>query len=394
MIIESSLDEVKRRESAMKIIRSRVRSNGRTSIYDLTGLAGGFPLSDGDMALLETYAGPAVFDDEIQRLGREHLGGEKILALNRTSSGILAATLALVQDGDEIVHYLPKSPAHPSIPRSAELVGASYREFDDVNQFKVGEKTALVFITGSTMDHQVVDEKNFRKVVELAHEHGVPVFVDDASGARLRTVVYKQPRAMDMGADLAVTSTDKLMDGPRGGLMAGKEDIIDRVKSKALQFGLEAQPPIVVGMARALENFKPERIVEAFHTKDEIYTALKEDISSIMETPTGFMMKPEGVMAEMGAAGVETCLSKKDLAFVFAMLLLEKHSIITIPAVGMPGASATVRIDLASKDASRIERQKLINAFKKTLDELKSIASDEGACRAVLGTSQDAQKKN
>jgi L-seryl-tRNA(Ser) seleniumtransferase len=394
MIIESSLDEVKRRESAMKIIRSKLGSKGRKAIYDLTGLAGGFPLLDGDMALLETYAGPAVFDDEIQRLGREHLGGEKILALNRTSSGILAATLALVQEGDEIVHYLPKSPAHPSIPRSAELVGATYREFEDINQFKVGEKTALVFITGSTMDHQVIDENNFRKVVELAHEHGVPVFVDDASGARLRTVIYKQPRAMDMGADLAVTSTDKLMDGPRGGLMAGKEDIIDRVKSKALQFGLEAQPPLVVGMARALENFKPERIVEAFHTKDEIYTALKEDIPSIMETPTGFMLKPEGFMAELDANGVETCLSQNDLAFVFARLLLEKHGIITIPAVGMPGASATVRIDLASKDASRIERQKLIDAFKRTLHELVSIASDEGACRAVLGTSQDVQKKN
>ena len=394
MIIESSLDEVKRRESAMTIIRSKLRSNGRKAIYDLTGLAGGFPLLDGDMALLETYAGPAVFDDEIQRLGREHLGGEKILALNRTSSGILAAILALVQDGDEIVHYLPKSPAHPSIPRSAELVGATYREFEDINQFKVGEKTALVFITGSTMDQQVVDETNFRRVVEIAHEHGVPVFVDDASGARIRTVVYKQPRAMDMGADLAVTSTDKLMDGPRGGLMAGKEDIIDRVKSKALQFGLEAQPPLVVGMARALENFKPERIVEAFHTKDEIYSALKEDIPSIMETPTGFMLKPEGFRAELDAAGVETCLSKKDLAFVFARLLLEKHGIITIPAVGMPGASATVRIDLASKDASRIERQKLIDAFKRTLDELVSIASDEGACRAVLGTLPAVQKQN
>ena len=123
---DEDLDDEKMEDLRMTIIRSKLRSDGRTAIYDLTGLAGGFPLLDGDIALLETYAGPAVFDDEIQRLGREHLGGEKILALNRTSSGILAAILALVQKGDEIVHYLPKSPAHPSIPRSAELVGASY----------------------------------------------------------------------------------------------------------------------------------------------------------------------------------------------------------------------------------------------------------------------------
>lgn len=394
MLIESSLDEVKRRESALKIIRSKVGSNGREAIYDLTGHAGGFPLLKEDMVLLETYAGPAVFGDEIQRLGREHLGGEKILALNRTSSGILAAVLALVHDGDEIVHYLPRSPAHPSIPRSAELVGATYLEFEDINDFELGEKTALVFITGSTMDHQVVDEANFRKVVDIAAQWKVPVFVDDASGARIRTAVYKQPRAMDMGADLAVTSTDKLMDGPRGGLMAGKADILDMVKSKALQFGLEAQPPLVAGMVRALENFSPERIVEAFHKKVEVYNALKEDVPSIMETPTGFMLKPEGFKAEVDAACVETCLSDEDLAFVFAMLLLDRHSIITIPAVGMPGASATVRIDLASKDASRIENPELIHAFKETLTELKAIACDEEVCRAVVHPHQATQKQD
>ena len=71
--------------------------------------------------------------------------------------------------------------------------------------------------------------------------------MDDASGARLRTVVYKQPRAMDMGADIVITSTDKLMDGPRGGLMSGKSDIMIKIKSKAHQFGLEAQPPLSSG---------------------------------------------------------------------------------------------------------------------------------------------------
>ena len=191
---------------------------------------------------METYAGPAVFEEAIQTLGKIHLGGEKILALNRTSSGILAAILALVNKGDEIVHFLPKSPAHPSIPRSAELVGASYREFEDIDEFEVGDNTSLVFITGSTMDHEVIILKDFLRVIEISKSKEIPVFVDDASGARLRTIVYKQPRAMDIGADITITSTDKLMGGPRGGLMSGKTDIMMQIKSKAHQFGLEAQP--------------------------------------------------------------------------------------------------------------------------------------------------------
>lgn len=136
MLTNSIIDEVNRREAALRIIKSILQKEGRKGFYDLTGLAGGFPILSEDKALLETYAGPAVFDDAVQTMGKIHLGGEKVLALNRTSSGILASVLALVNPGDEVVHYLPKSPAHPSIPRSTELVGASYIEFDNIEELK------------------------------------------------------------------------------------------------------------------------------------------------------------------------------------------------------------------------------------------------------------------
>ena len=59
------------------------------------------------------------------------------------------------------------------------------------------------------MDHKVIDEDIFKKVIEMAHKQNIPVMVDDASGARLRTVVFKQKKACDLGADIAITSTDK-----------------------------------------------------------------------------------------------------------------------------------------------------------------------------------------
>ena len=384
MLINSLVDEVNRRDAALRIIKFLLQKIGREGFYDLTGLAGGFPILTEDKSLLETYAGPAFFDDAIQTLGTIHLGGERILALNRTSSGILAIVLALVNEGDEILHYLPKLPGHPSIPRSADLVGATYREFDDIDKFEVGEKTSLVFITGSTMDHEVIDIDDFLRVVEISKLNDIPVVVDDASGARLRTVVYKQPRAMDMGADITITSTDKLMDGPRGGLMSGNDDIMLLVKSKAHQFGLEAQPPLVAGIVRALENLSPERILEAFANKHELYSALKNDFSHVKETPTGVMLKPEALSLELYNRGVKTDLCPDDLIYLFAMLLLRNHGIITIPAVGMPGVSATLRIDLASKDAERISTQQIVSDFKDTLSQLICIVSDKEACNTVL----------
>ena len=189
---------------------------------------------------------------------------------------------------------------------------------------------------------------------------------------------------MDMGADITITSTDKLMDGPRGGLMSGNDDIMLLVKSKAHQFGLEAQPPLVAGMVRALENLSPERILEAFANKYELYSALKNDFSHVKETPTGVMLKPEALSLELYNRGVKTDLCPDDLIYLFAMLLLRNHGIITIPAVGMPGVSATLRIDLASKDAERISTQQIVSDFKDTLSQLICIVSDKEACNTVL----------
>lgn len=384
MLTNSIIDEVNRREAALRIIKSILQKKGRKGFYDLTGLAGGFPILLEDKALLETYAGPAVFDDAVQTMGKIHLGGEKVLALNRTSSGILASVLALVNPGDEVVHYLPKSPAHPSIPRSAELVGASYIEFDNIEEFKVEDNTALVFITGSTMDHEIITQDDFLKVVEISKSKNIPVVVDDASGARLRTIVYKQPRAIDMGADIAITSTDKLMDGPRGGLMSGNEEIMQMVKSKAHQFGLEAQAPLVAAMVRALENLSPEKILMAFSDKHELKEALENQFTMVRETPTGIMLTPEAIDYELKQTGTETCLEPDDMAYLFAMILLRDHGIITIPAVGMPGASATIRIDLASNDAQRISSKELAEVFRKTFIKLISIANNEEESKNIL----------
>lgn len=384
MLLSSPLHESKRREAALKIINIKIKDRDRSHLYDLTGLSGGFPIKNEDIDLLETYAGPAIFEEKIQPLGKKHLGGEKILALNRTSSGILASILALVKPDDDVVHYLPQFPSHPSIPRSTELIGANYQEFDDFNNFKVGDETGLVVITGSTMDHQVLKRDDFLRIIEISKAKNVPVLVDDASGARLRTIVYKQPRAMDMGADLVITSTDKLMDGPRGGLMSGRRELVDLVKSKAHQFGLEAQPPLIAGMVRALENFNPELILKAKEQKKEVYQALVADLKEIKETPTGIMLLPDDIMKILHYSGVKTSLTPMDVANVLAMIFLRDHNIITIPAVGMPGASPTIRLDMASKDAQRLETDYIIQAFNNAFFKLQEVIGDEYDCKKIL----------
>ena len=376
MIVNNSLDEVKKRESALKIIKEIINDDGRDSLYDVTGLSGGFIASDEELDLLETYVGPAIFEDELQIVGKEHLGGEKVLAVNRTSSGILASILALVNEGDHVSHFLAEFPAHPSIPRSCAIVGASYDEFVDIDKFTIPDNTSLVVVTGSTMDHKVIDEEIFKKVIDMAHERDIPVLVDDASGARLRTAVFNQAKATELGADLVVTSTDKLMPGPRGGLMAGRNDLIDEIKVKANQFGLEAQPPLILAMVNGIKNYTEENLVKAISRKEEFYELLSEKYEMFEKTPTGVMVSEDSLKDQLEKLNVETELSKKDCCFLWAMVLLKDFGIITIPAVGMPGASATIRIDLSTHDVIDIDLNVLYEKIDDSFEEFLDLSQD------------------
>ena len=376
MIVNNSLDEVKKRESALRIIKEILKDNGRDSLYDVTGLSGGFIASEEELSLLETYVGPAVFEDELQIVGKEHLGGEKVLAVNRTSSGILASILALVKKGDHVSHFLAEFPAHPSIPRSCKIVGASYDEFVDIEKFNIPENTSLVVITGSTMDHKVIDEELFKRVIDMAHEMDIPVLVDDASGARLRTAVFKQSKATELGADLVVTSTDKLMPGPRGGLMAGREDLIDLVKIKANQFGLEAQPPLILAMVNGIRNYTEENLIKAISRKDEFYVLLSKKYEMFEKTPTGVVVGEDALGSQLNKLNIETELSQKDCCFLWAMILLKDFGIITIPAVGMPGASASVRIDLSTQDVIDMDLNELYEKIDDSIEKLLILSQD------------------
>ena len=376
MIVNNSLDEVKKRESSLKIIKSIIENEGRDSLYDVTGLSGGFIASDEELNLLETYVGPAIFEDELQIVGRKHLGGAKVLAVNRTSSGILASILALVEEGSHVSHFLAEFPAHPSIPRSCAIVGASYDEFIDIDKFTIPENTSLVVVTGSTMDHKVIDEELFKKVIDMAHEKDIPVLVDDASGARLRTAVFNQAKATELGADLVVTSTDKLMPGPRGGLMAGRKDLIDEIKVKANQFGLEAQPPLILAMVNGIRNYTEENLVKAMSRKEEFFDLLSEKYEMFEKTPTGVMVSEDSLKDQLDKLNIETELSKKDCCFLWAMVLLKDFGIITIPAVGMPGASATIRIDLSTHDVIDMDLNELYEKVDQSFEEFLVLSQD------------------
>ena len=77
-------------------------------------------------------------------------------------------------------------------------------------------------------------------------------------------------------------------------------------------------------------------------------------------------------------------LSDNDLAFVLSLILLKNHGIITIPSVGMPGASATIRFDLSTTDAFNLDLNDLSQKIISSFDDLIKIVNNEDECKKIV----------
>ena len=93
------------------------------------------------------------------------------------------------------------------------------------------------------------------------------------------------------------------------------------------------------------------------------------------------MISPEGLAKEVNA---EHDLSDNELAFVFSFILLRDYGIITIPPVSMPGASATIRFDLSTTDAFKLDLNDLYKKIESSFKKLQDAVSNEDECRKIV----------
>ena len=163
--------------------------------------------------------------------------------------------------------------------------------------------------------------------------------------------------------------------------MAGRKDLIDEIKVKVNQFGLEAQPPVVLAMLNGIKNFKEDNLIKSFTRKDHLFELLSDNFNNFKKSPTGVMISPEDLANEVN---ISHNLSDNDLAFVFSFILLKNHGIITIPTVSMPGASATIRFDLSTSDAFNLDLNDLNKKIVSSFEELLDVIPNEEKCREIV----------
>ncbi len=259
--------------------RQMLRESGRPSLRRLinaTGIVvhtnlGRAPLADVAIERIRALAGRysnLEFDIEAGRRGSRDthaealltrlLGVEAAVVVNNNAGATLLMLAALAAGREVIVSRgeLVEIGGGFRLPEVMAQSGARLREVGTTNRTRVDDYRAAM--TSETALLLRVHRSNFRidgfteqpaleDLVTLGRENGVPVAEDIGSGyvglvgeedaARLGQLLGDEPRvqaSFARGVDIVCFSGDKLLGGPQAGILAGRRDLLARVRRHPL----------------------------------------------------------------------------------------------------------------------------------------------------------------
>ena len=248
---------------ALKARRSLRRVINATGIVVHTNL-GRSPLAESAIdAVAEVARGYSTLEYDVPsgERGSRHVhveelicrltGAEAAMAVNNNASAVLLGLAALARRKEAIVSrgQLVEIGGSFRIPDIMRESGAKMVEIGTTNKTHLRDyEGAITPRTGlmlkvHTSNYRVVgftEDVPLADLVTLGAEHGIPVFEDQGSGVLIDLARYGLPgeptigAAVAAGADLVSASGDKLLGGPQAGILAGKAEVIARLKKHPL----------------------------------------------------------------------------------------------------------------------------------------------------------------
>ncbi|HLI86078.1 MAG TPA: L-seryl-tRNA(Sec) selenium transferase [Bryobacteraceae bacterium] len=205
----------------------------------------------------------------------ERLLGAPGIAVNNNAAAIflalheLAAGFEVVVSRGELIEIGDGF----RIPEIMQRSGAILRETGTTNRTHIADYRAA--ITDRTRLLLRVHPSNFRiegftarpelrELVALGKERGIPVYEDLGSGcvADLRPFGIHEPivsESLEVGADLVSFSGDKLLGGPQAGILAGRAELIARLRRNPMFRALRLDKLIYQALEGTLRNLLLER---------------------------------------------------------------------------------------------------------------------------------------
>ncbi len=395
--LASSADEIRRLRHAQEVTKQVAAERGIDGISIFTGNPRYFPLRPEDLVqYCEEWIGPGLFADELAAVARDHLGGktdDAVAVTNRTSAAIIAAVLAL-SDNRSVVAVVPDGDrSHPSLIRACALAGVPLREVG-INQYPeeviARQKPALVVITLVTSALARMSDSSCMTVVGAAKREEATVFLDEAYGARLRPVLYNGRKSLQLGADLAVTNTDKAgLGGPRAGVLVGARGPVLATLARASELGQEARAPIALGALRSLQHYNPEDLLLEAREGSDIAEALRARFGDnvVHRSDLGPSISEEDILALLLARskGGTTSMVPAEASAALGMLMLRDFGVLTVNTHGAPGGRVSIRLKPTRGALQAVGgAERLVDGVASMLDKIATHMNDDVWLRATL----------
>ena len=268
-------------------------------------------------------------------------GAEDAIVVNNCAAAVLLVLAALGKSGEVVVSRgeLIEIGDGFRIPEIMAQSGAILREVGTTNRTSVGDyqsamnENTCVLLRVHPSNFKItgfVEKPSLEELVALSASSGVPLVEDLGSGslADLASSGFVEPtvrHSIEAGVSLVMFSGDKLLGGPQAGIIAGKKELVQRVRRHPLFRALRVDKLTIAALEVTLNAYLrsawneipvqrmiragvEELQVRAENFVERVQAALPGDVGARLEIADGFSLAGGGSTPDQTLATKLFCI--------------------------------------------------------------------------------------